>query len=102
MNEFAKKTAGHNFGKDDMQAVLRGLISEAGVGEMFDYAAAEQATMALGAIISAMRGSGAIDQAQLEKFNAALERCYAATADDELYRPADFAAAISGFRGLIN
>ncbi len=102
VGEFGKKAAGHNFSKDDMQAVLRGLIGEAGVGEMFDYAAAEQATMALGAIISSLRGAGAIDQAQLEKFNAALERCYAATSDDELYRPADFAAAIGSFRGLVN
>lgn len=102
VNEFGAKASKHNFSKDDMQAVLRGLIGEAGVGEMFDYAAAEQATMALGAIISSMRVSGAIDQAQLEKFNAALERCYAATADDELYRPGDFAAAIGSFRGLVN
>jgi len=48
-----------------------------------------------------MKVAGAIDAAQLEKLNAALERCYAATADDELYRPADFAAAIEGFRGLV-
>jgi hypothetical protein len=102
VHEFGKKAAAHAFGKEDMQAILRGLVSEAGVGETFDYAAAEQATMALGAVISAMRASGAIDEAQLEKFNAALERCYAATADDALYRPADFAAAIGSFRGLIN
>ena len=102
VQEFGRKAAQHGFAKDDMQAILRGLISEAGVGETFDYAAAEQATMALGAVISAMRASGAIDEAQLEKFNAALERCYAATADDELYRPADFAAAIGSFRGLVN
>lgn len=102
VQEFGRKAAAHGFGKEDMQAILRGLIAEAGVGELFDYAAAEQATMALGAVISAMRASGAIDEAQLEKFNAALERCYAATADDELYRPADFAAAIGSFRGLVN
>ena len=51
--------------------------------------------------ISAMKSAGAIDNARLEQMNAALERCYAATADDELYRPADFAAAIEGFRSLI-
>ena len=49
-----------------------------------------------------MRVGGFIDQAQLDKMNAALEKCYAATADDELYRPADFAAALGSFRALVN
>ena len=101
VNEMSRRASAHGFSKDDMQALLTGLLDEGKASELFDYASAEQATMALGAIISAMKVSGAIDTAQLEKMNAALERCYAATADDELYRPSDFAAAIEGFRGLI-
>lgn len=101
VNEMTRRVGAHGFSKEDMQALLTGLLDEGKAGELFDYASAEQATMALGAIISAMRVSGAIDAAQLEKMNAALERCYAATADDELYRPGDFAGAIEGFRSLI-
>ncbi len=102
VNDMTKKLAGHSFSKDDMNAVLKALVAESGTGELFDYAVAEQATMALGAIISAMRVGGFIDQAQLDKMNAALEKCYAATTDDELYRPADFAAALGSFRALVN
>lgn len=101
VNDMARRAAAHGFSKDDMQAVLTGLLDEGKAGELFDYAAAEQAVMALGSIISAMKTAGAIDAAQLEKLNAQLERCYAATADDELFRPGDFAAAIEGFRGLV-
>jgi len=101
VNDMARRAGAHGFSRDDMQAMLIGLLDESKAGELFDYASAEQAVMALGSIISAMKTIGAIDAAQLEKLNAALERCYAATADDELYRPADFAAAIEGFRPLI-
>jgi len=101
VNEMTRRAAAHGFSGDDMRALLTGLLDEGKNGELFDYAAAEQAVMALGSIISAMKTSGAIDNARLEQMNAALERCYAATADDELYRPADFAAAIEGFRSLI-
>ena len=52
--------------------------------------------------VAPMRVGGFIDQAQLDKMNAALEKCYAATTDDELYRPADFAAALGSFRALVN
>ncbi len=101
VNEMVRKVSGHGFSKDDIQAILSGLVAEGANGELFDYASAEQATMALGALISTWRQAGGVDAAQLEKLNAQLERCYAATADDELYRPADFAAAIGGFRDLI-
>lgn len=101
VNEMVRRAGAHGFSADDMRALLIGLLDEGKAGELFDYAAAEQAVMALGSIISAMKTAGAIDAAQLEKLNAALERCYAATADDELYRPADFAAAIESFRGLV-
>ncbi|MCK6449768.1 MAG: cytochrome c family protein [Alphaproteobacteria bacterium] len=101
VNEMVRKVGGHGFSKDDIQAILTGLVTEGGNGELFDYASAEQATMALGALISTWRQAGGVDAARLEKLNAQLERCYAATADDELYRPADFAAAIGGFRDLI-
>ena len=101
VNEMVRKVSGRGFSKDDMQAILTGLVTDGANGELFDYASAEQATMALGSVISSMRQAGAIETAQLEKLNAQLERCYAATADDELYRPADFAAAIGGFRDLI-
>lgn len=101
VNDMSRRASAHGFSADDMRAMLTGLLDEGKNGELFDYAAAEQSVMALGSIISAMKSAGAIDNAQLERLNAALERCYAATADDELYRPADFAAAIEGFRSLI-
>lgn len=101
VNEMSRRAGAHGFSADDMRALLNALLDEGKAGELFDYAAAEQSVMALGSIISAMKVAGAIDAGQLEKLNAALERCYAATADDELYRPADFAAAIESFRGLV-
>ena len=57
----------HSFAKADMQALLTGVIREGLGGEYVDYAAAEQATMALAAIIAAMRTAGSSKRASTRR-----------------------------------
>lgn len=90
--------AQHTFGRDEMQALMDGLISEGLAGEYVDYAAAEQATMAMSALISAMQQSGLANAEQVKTMNGALEKLYAAVAKDEEYRPANFTAALQDFQ----
>lgn len=90
-----------NFGPADMQALLVGVVEEGLTGEYADYAAAEQATMALGSIIDAMKRGGMLDSAQLEPLNLALEACYKAVEKNEAYKPTVFVEALRKFKVAI-
>ena len=102
LKEIADKLVGafakHNFGRTEMQGLMNGLISEGLAGEYVDYAAAEQTTMAMSALISAMQQSGLVNEAQVKSMNAALEKLYASVAKDEDYKPATFTAALQDFQ----
>ncbi len=101
--ETLKKTVGklvgilakHSFSKADMKPLLEGLIAEGRRGEFTDYAAAEQATMAMGSIIEAMRRAGVIDKKQTAALNAALGESYKAVEKDDTYRPETYLAALA-------
>lgn len=91
----------HNFGRADMQALLVGLVKEGMAGEYVDYAAAEQATMALSSVVSALHGSGAIDEPRHKAMLAALDKCYETVAKDEAYRPSEFLNALQAFQATL-
>lgn len=90
VDRFAK----HNFERKDVEALLNGVIQEGIKGEFVDYATAEQATMALAAILNAMKNTGLVNDAQFKRMNDALNEAYNATAKDEAYRPEAFVAAM--------
>jgi hypothetical protein len=73
------KFSSHTFGKDDITAMMNGVLAEAAAAEFSDYAGAEQAAMALSAIASAARSAGMADlagsiDAPLNKAFNALEK----------------------------
>lgn len=78
----------------DMEKVMKDLITKGANRYFADYATAEQATLAMGAIIEAMRVSGHIDGAAYEKLSAEMEAVYAAVSDDERYVPSRFVSAV--------
>ena len=84
-----------------MRALLVGVVEEGLTGEYADYAAAEQATMALSSIFEAMKLAGLIGQDQREALSAALERCYKAVEKDESYKPDMFKEALTQFAAAI-
>lgn len=102
LKEIADKLVGvfarHNFGKTEIQALMNGLITEGLAGEFVDYAAAEQTTMAMSSLISAMQQTGMINEAQVKAMNTALEKLYAAVAKDEEYTPVSFTTALQEFQ----
>ena len=93
--------AAHKFGKEDVQGLLQGLIGYGLGGEYHDYSGAEQATMALGTLINALKATRAIDEKQFTAMNAALEKCYAAVEKDEAYQPTAFIKALTGFKAAV-
>lgn len=88
------------FGTDRMWAMFDALLRAGAAGEFVDYAAAEQATMALGSVLSALHKAGAADARTVRRFNGALEKAYAATEKDSEYRPERFAEALRGMKAL--
>lgn len=86
-------------GPAEMKKAASMLTSKAAAGQFPDYETAEQATMALGAFIEAMRVAGAVDAAGYEKLSQQLEAVYASVDDDEAFVPGAFAAAMKSMGG---
>lgn len=84
------------FGPDDLRGLLDGLVEDGLAGEYRDYAGAEQATMALGSLLSFLARRGELKDAPAA--NAALDRLHEAVKDDESYRPERFRAALVQLR----
>ena len=79
-----------------MQSAMNKLMARSSQGYFADYKGAEQATMAMGAIIEAMRTAGFMDEAAYAEANTKMEKVYAAVDDDERYRRSSFIAAVKG------
>ena len=97
-NQLVAKFAAYGFGRDDVRALAAGVVNDGlAKNDYIEYAAAEQATMALSAIISTMRNVGVLTEQQFKTANAALNKLYDAVAKDEEYRAPTFAAALRDF-----
>ena len=90
--------AEHDFEPEDMKILLDGIIANGLSGEYVDYAGAEQASMAIGTIVTAMQNVGALKKGQMDGINAALDKVFEAVDNDEKYRPQTFVASLRGFQ----
>ncbi|MGZ5034347.1 MAG: multiheme c-type cytochrome [Usitatibacter sp.] len=82
-----------SFQDEDLRAMVAGLVEDGLNGQYRDYAGAEQATMAIGSLLSFLGKRGNIGD--LRATNAALDQVYAAVKDDEKFRPERFQAALA-------
>jgi hypothetical protein len=93
--------SGHDFTRDDMKALAEGVIAIGLTDDDTDGSGAEQATMALGSIVSAMRMSGYLSPEQTKVMNDALIGLNKSIADDATYQPATFVTALKDFQKAI-
>lgn len=77
-----------------MRVAIETLIQKGSQGYFADYATAEQATMAMGSIIEAMRRAGFLESAAYDKMQTSMEAVYAAVANDEAYVVSRFVGAV--------
>jgi hypothetical protein len=84
----------HDFGQDDMRALADSVIAAGLSRDAADYPGAEQATMALASIVSALRVNGYGSEAQIKALNSSVNGLYETLAKDETYRPEAFLAAL--------
>jgi hypothetical protein len=70
------------------KSIAAGLVADGLSGQFLDYAAAEQAAMALQSLTATLHGLGSLDDATLEVADRDLQALLAATQNDERYRSA--------------
>lgn len=87
------KFSTHAFGKDDIAAMMKGVLAQAAAAEFSDYAGAEQATMALSAIAAAARDAGMTELA--DGIDTPLAKAYAALDKYDGWDHPGFQAAIA-------
>lgn len=94
-NRIEEAAGGHGYGHDDLKALAAGLIAS-GVerGNYGEFSAAEQATHALWSITQAMRGGGALSDAQRGAVEAAMGQLEAAISKEEDYRQDTYTVAL--------
>lgn len=95
------RVVAHDFSGADVLAIIDSIIAEGLQGEYSDYASAEQTTMATGNVITVLEKSGAASDAQLKILNAALDKLYEATANDEKYQQHKFTTALRGVKSAL-
>ncbi len=88
--------AAADFSAPVVRRVLTGLIDEGIAGFYSDYAAAEQATLAVASVGSFLEKQGALRSAGA--FNASLKKLNALLINDERYQPPQFVAQLKDLR----
>lgn len=85
----------------DMATAMRTVADRGAKGVYVDYESAEQATMAIGSILEAMKTAGFVDDGAYAAMSERLETAYAAVDNDEKYRAGTFAQAMRGYLSAI-
>jgi len=81
--------------------LIAGIISEGVRGEYVDYAAAEQATMAMSAILQAMADDGILTHNRHVELIRVLDACYETIKDDGKYDPRQFLANLQSLQQAV-
>ncbi len=78
-----------------LRQVLEAVLADARRGEYQDYAAAEQAAMAVQSLIVAFETSGRLDEAGAKAMQARVDQLYKHVEDGDQYRPDRFVESLS-------
>jgi hypothetical protein len=84
---------GRAFSHEDLRSMLASLVADGVAGEYRDYAAAEQATMAMASLLNFLARQGVL--ADVQSANAALDAVYATVRDDARYQPERYRADLA-------
>jgi cytochrome c554/c'-like protein len=88
----------HDFTREEMRALVEELIALGLTREDVDYASAEQTTMGLSSILTAMKLAGALNDPQSKTINDAMKSVYETVGNNETYRPDSFVDALKSFQ----
>ncbi len=91
------KLSAMDFDSNELRALLSAVIERGLKGDYLDYAAAEQATMALSSVLDAMKMAKLVSEPQYKELARVLGQAYAAVEKDETYSPKQFMTALQAF-----
>ena len=89
----------YNFSAEEVGKLMNGLAEQGVAGEYFDYSAAEQSVMALGAVQNTLLDMGGLDESQEKQINSVLDTLYSTLEDDNQFMPQQY---IDNLRSLLN
>lgn len=102
ITQMAQKFAAEPFDAPLIIKMLDGLLQAGIDGEYLDYAAAEQATMAIDTLISAMAELKMLPEAKHKALTASLDPVFQAVSKDEAYSIGRYGEAVRGVRAQLN
>ncbi|HZZ90942.1 MAG TPA: multiheme c-type cytochrome [Usitatibacter sp.] len=94
------RLAARPFASADLRAMVAGLVRDGANGQYRDYAAAEQATMAIGSLLNYLGKRGELGA--MRDVNTALDAVYDTVKDDETYKPDRFRSALADLGARVN
>ena len=97
--ESARRIVSTGVSRDNLRAMALVLVDDGLAGGFSDYAAAEQAAMALGSVVNTLHRLGQLTA--VASLNQGLANLRAALVQDEAYKPAEFQARLRAFRPLV-
>jgi hypothetical protein len=83
-------------------AVLAGIVDGGVAGDYQDYAAAEQAVMAIHALTDALRDNGTLDTGRMTAVDDRIKVLYTVLENQNAYEPARFRSALSTLQTVLN
>jgi hypothetical protein len=86
---------GHEFSREDMNAIMRSLLRAAQAGDYDNYVGAEQFVMAIDAI------GTTLEPKKPNSFTSAMTELYAATKSQDKFKPEQFQSALKSLAGKV-
>ncbi|HQW80906.1 MAG TPA: multiheme c-type cytochrome [Pseudomonadota bacterium] len=91
-------TKATQFPAESLGVILGSLVADAERGEFRDYAAAEQAAMAVQSVVVAFEGAGLLDEAATKRMQQRVDALYASIEKDESWSMLKFTEALRAVR----
>ena len=91
-------TKATEFPAESLGVILGSLVADAERGEFRDYAAAEQAAMAVQSVVVAYEGAGLLDEAAAKRMQERVDALYASIEKDESWSMTKFTEALRAAR----
>jgi hypothetical protein len=92
------RVGAHAFDADALEPIIASVLADAERGEFRDFAAAEQAAMAVQSVVVAFKNAGALDEPRSAALQAKVDALYATVEREDAYAMGPFVAALRGVR----
>jgi hypothetical protein len=92
------KVSGYAFDADTLSPILASVLADAERGEFRDFAAAEQAAMAVQSVVVAFKNAGVLDEARSKTLQTRVDALYATVDREDAYAMGPFVGALREVR----